>query len=345
MRYLPTGLTSLDRALLGGIRVGTVTELVGRAGAGKTNFALQLCVLAAKFNQGAMYIDTEKKLVLQRLHEISRERFKNKQQHEQMKRPLGAEDFHDQQENNHDSSNKNANMMLDQEQCTTHQPELFPFKRPQDVLTNLTVKTPGSTEELIHVLEEQAEMEILQRNHSPSHFPVRLLVVDSIAAPLKRDFGSDSAPQRAAAVFGIAQTLKRLADQLHLAVVVLNQVGIVDNNNNNNNSKNASWGERGGNSTRDHDISVRAALGTSWHHCVSTRLLMEHQVDPHRVRDDQNWSHSHQQLQHHGQGLRHMSLVKSNAAAFSTLSFEVTAMGVVEASSSIESEHQQIQQE
>jgi RAD51-like protein 1 len=370
----------LDQALRGGIRVGTVTELVGRAGVGKTQLAFQLCVMAAKYNQGTMYIDTEKKLTLQRLREMSQERFQQQDQGgEMMKSSNGAEspcsyndDSYSDQENRCDNNNNTTSVVPEQQSTTTtgrrqrqqrrrRRLPLVSYKRPEEVFSNLTVTTPGSTEELMNVLEEKAEMEILQRNHTPGHFPVRLLVVDSIAAPLKRDFGSDAAPQRAAAVFRIAQTLKRLADQLHLAVVVMNQAspGVVDSNNNNSNSNtnntnnSSSWGRRGI-SMRDSDGSVRAALGTSWHHCVSTRLLMEHQVeDPHRAREDHSsWNQpsaaaAQQQQQQQqgqgsgGQGVRQLSVVKSNVAAFSTLSFQVTTTGIVEASSSSSTLEQQ----
>jgi RecA/RadA recombinase len=179
---------------------------------------------------------------------------------------------------------------------------------------------------------ESAEAEIWNRNQQPQHddnsttscvslFPIRLLIVDSIAAPMKRDFGSDSAPQRAAAVFQCAQTLKRLADQLHLAVVVINQVGLAD-------------------STRSDPpggVSVRAALGTSWHHCVSTRLLMEHEVDLHHNHTGGGGGGGGVVVNHHGghietiQPARRLSIVKSNVAAFSTMWFQVTKLGIVEA--------------
>jgi RecA/RadA recombinase len=74
MRYLPTGISSLDRHLRGGVRVGTITELVGKAGVGKTQLAMQLCVMAARYGQGCVYIDTEQKLSLDRMREIASKR-------------------------------------------------------------------------------------------------------------------------------------------------------------------------------------------------------------------------------------------------------------------------------
>jgi hypothetical protein len=127
--------------------------------------------------------------------------------------------------------------------------------------------------------------------------------VDSIAAPLNRDFGPDLVPQRAATAFSIAQTLKRYAEQLHLGVIVINQA-----------SGNEEW-------TND-QTTVRAALGTSWHHCVSTRILVE-QVQA--VGDGCLTSHSGETSH-----LRALSVVKSNWMPYTSLSFEITPIGIVE---------------
>ena len=50
-RHIPTGLPALDAALGGGIRMGIVTEIVGPAGAGKTQ--LCLCLAAAALGASA----------------------------------------------------------------------------------------------------------------------------------------------------------------------------------------------------------------------------------------------------------------------------------------------------
>lgn len=286
MRYLETGLPSLDGK--GGIRLGNITEVVGRAGAGKTQFALQLVLMAAKYKQSSIYIDTEKKLSLARLKEMAAGRWS---QH--------------QQQGNEARATLNDN---DNDQSTGHR---FCFKHPNTVLQNMTVKQPNSTEELLDVLG-CIEEEILHRNQQQQQgaaYPVRLLIVDSIAAPLKRDFGSNAVPQRAATAFSIAQTLKRYADQLHLAVIVINQVGIEQQ------------GQPAGGMERRHDqVAVRAALGTSWHHCVSTRILVDHEVDPHR----EGWK-----LGHSSQW-RSLSVVKSSWMPFTNFHFEITPIGIHE---------------
>lgn len=73
-RNLSSGVDSLDRILKGGFRVGVVTEIVGRAGVGKTQLAMQLCIIAGLNRKGSIYIDTENKLNLSRLEEIAKER-------------------------------------------------------------------------------------------------------------------------------------------------------------------------------------------------------------------------------------------------------------------------------
>ncbi|XP_043702540.1 DNA repair protein RAD51 homolog 2 isoform X2 [Telopea speciosissima] len=74
--HLPTRLKGLDIALCGGIPFGTLTELVGPAGIGKTQFCLKLSLLAALpasyggLNGHVIYIDTESKFSSRRLIEI-----------------------------------------------------------------------------------------------------------------------------------------------------------------------------------------------------------------------------------------------------------------------------------
>lgn len=251
--YLPTSWKALDQYLRGGFRVGTITEVVGCAGTAKTQLALQMAVTAAAvLRQGSIFVDTEQKVSLSRLQEMTVVR--------------------------HGSGS-----------CCS-------------VLENVSVHAPSNLQELQMVLNDTLEEEILIRNDKALNsnntcFPVRLLVIDSIAAPACREFGSTAATQ-AATVMQIASCCKRLADQFQLVVFIINQVGSVMNNN------------------TDIDINkhpqssmTRAALGTAWHHCVSTRIELEH---------------------NHVSGVRHAAVVKSNLVAPSTgpMLFQVTAEGV-----------------
>lgn len=324
MRYLPTGITSLDRHLRGGVRVGTITELVGKAGVGKTQLAMQLCVMAARYGQGSVYIDTEQKLSIDRLKEIANKRASL---YNSVPPPLSggrslqggfsyggtAASLGGKQEKITDECRVGGDSSSSQ---TMH---AVPYRNPTEVLQNTTIHSPTSTDELLAVMAT-IEDEIFLRNDTAeaaagpsSDFPVRLLILDSIAAPARRDFGSGSAPQRAATIFQCAQTLKRLADQLHLAVVVINQVGA------------------GGEGHEEGDQSAtRAALGTSWHHCLSTRILFEYQAG--MMNHSRGTSSNHTGGRIQGNQVRQATIVKSNLAGRSCTPFSVNALGVSDVS-------------
>jgi RecA/RadA recombinase len=308
LRYLPTGLTSLDRHLGGGIRVGTVTEIVGRAGAGKSQLALQLCIWAAKYNQGSLYIDTERKIALERLSEMSQQRAHPSSSCQQNNHNTDSFSYHDDSysaSRQYQQPNSNSLSPLQDQKSS------FFFKSPKTCLANLTVESPSIVSELFETLDAAEEV-ILHRQQqtTDSKFPIRLLILDSIAAPMKRDFGSDSAPQRSAAIFTCAQTLKRLAESLHLAIVVINQVGQGSFKSNNNGT-----------------VAVKAALGTSWHHCVSTRVFLE-QYDSDT--DNQSIETLDNNNTNFSKSSRRISVVKSNVAPLSTSYFLIDNRGLVE---------------
>ena len=194
------------------------------------------------------------------------------------------------------------------------------FKPPEHLLDNLTVHNANSTKDLLATLSS-LEDEILQRNEIASNasndekYPVRLLIVDSIAAPMRRDFGADSAPQRSAAIFQCAQTLKRLADQHHLAVVVINQVGSADLGGNAN-------GGGGARSIQDALLSSRAALGTSWYHCVSTRFVLENSNHQGTAAEAASNMHGVSAT------ARQLSVVKSHSVGYVEVPFHISKVGI-----------------
>lgn len=77
--FLRTLVDPLDHVLGGGIRSGCITEIVGPAGLGKTQFCLCMCVLGCldRLDEKGrvLYIDTEKKFSGERLCEIGKSRF------------------------------------------------------------------------------------------------------------------------------------------------------------------------------------------------------------------------------------------------------------------------------
>ncbi|KAL6203127.1 hypothetical protein ACLB2K_026830 [Fragaria x ananassa] len=79
--HLSTQLKGLDQALCGGIPFGVLTELVGPAGIGKTQFCLKLALLASLpmacggSNGHVIYIDVESKFSSTRMIEIGAKSF------------------------------------------------------------------------------------------------------------------------------------------------------------------------------------------------------------------------------------------------------------------------------
>ena len=79
--YVRAHLDALDKALGGGMPTGSISELVGPAGAGKTQMCLTLaCACAAPrscggLESGVVFIDTEQKFSSQRLAEIAAAKF------------------------------------------------------------------------------------------------------------------------------------------------------------------------------------------------------------------------------------------------------------------------------
>lgn len=88
----------------------------------------------------------------------------------------------------------------------------------------------------------------------------RLVVVDSIAALIRRDFDTSGLRERQAHLSSIAAKLKQLADAYGAVVLVTNQVSGV-------------LGEGEGGALPSG--MVRPALGMTWSHCVNTRLVLE----------------------------------------------------------------------
>lgn len=337
-RILPTGMDRLDGCLRGGFRVG-ITELVGRAGVGKSQMAMQLCVMAAKNDLGSVYIDTEKKMSIRRLKEIAFTRAKTFNANSSIVE--NGEQF--QYQNDLDSGPAPRDIEGPNEEREVLYGE---YKEPSVVLDNVTIHSPGSTKEMLAVVCNRLEEEILKRNddawlhrnesNERTKFPVGLVVLDSIAAPARRDFGIETAPQRVAALFQTAQMLKRIADQLQVAVVVINQIGTIGDSESSLDvtaQPSANHGEDGSDF-----VSVHAALGSSWHHCVSTRLLLEHERDPHREATKKDLVHDTANLQDdHSERVAWMSerghvrkatVVKSNVAGCSSMAYEVAAVGV-----------------
>jgi RecA/RadA recombinase len=288
VRHIPSGMTRLDTCLRGGIPISSITEVVGRAGVGKTQLAMQFCIMAAKHGRGSIFIDTEKKISLKRLEHIAIERHRS-----------------------------GGGLQED---------GIFAFKHPRTVLQNVTLHTPSNTNELLLVIQQLEEEIVIRNDEARSNtthemLPVGLVVLDSIAAPTQRDFGPGEAFQRVKAVFEIAQTLKRLSQDHHVAVLVINQVGALSA------FSNAESFDESTNASGNRPVSVvgSAALGITWHHCVNARIRLEHtgHTDQNRVIHDM-------QADGRLQLVRNAVVEKSNVTCRSSMQFEIIDQGLMQ---------------
>jgi RAD51-like protein 1 len=314
-------MKSLDTCLRGGFPIGSITEIVGNAGVGKTQLAMQLCFQAASLGQGSIYIDTERKMSLPRLEQICREKTNNLQ---------------------NDEIDLNNGLMT--------------FPNPQQVLSNVVVHSPATMNQLMSVMNQLEEdiafnmVSMQECNHdepetdttcmesslqpqqhiSSSRYPTRLIILDSIAALALREYSVDDAPQRVAHLFHIVQTLKRLSSQWKLAVVVINQVT--------GSSFSSMEPTAGTSSSSNSSHHVHAALGSSWHHCVTTRLVLEydHPVYPNKSRLEGNNNEGDIQKGNYNNNnvevgcIRKVTVVKSNVAPYSSMFFEIQSSGLHE---------------
>ena len=221
---IPTGIPAVDAYLRGGITKGTVTELVGAPATAKTQLALQVAChcISHRSRSGSR----SSCIYLDTERKVSLQRW--------------AEIANGTAASTTTSTTTAA--------CSS--------------LEHAMLCTPQNLEELEAYLQTEVEDDILAASTTTDR-PVQLIVLDSIAAPTRRAAtaaGSTNNNNVTRRTLRMAQTLKRLAHQYQLAIVVVNQVSSSSN------SSSSSIGEENDN----------AALGTAWYHCVSTRLRLDH---------------------------------------------------------------------
>ena len=237
--FVRAHLAPLDDALGGGVPTGSISELVGPAGAGKTQMCLTLaCACAAPkrcggLESGVVFIDTEQRFSSQRLAEIARAKFP-------------------------------------ETLSPAHAPDAASAERELDALTSrVLVLTPSTLSEMLQRLNGLEEA-LIDRG-------VRLLIVDSVAALARAQFGRGQLTQRQELLGQIASALKQLAERLGMAAFVTNQVTTRVGAR----VRHAHDTAGGGGDAADADSpgSVPAALGTKWAPCVNTRLVLEGSMD------------------------------------------------------------------
>lgn len=225
---LGLGCPLLDRCLGGGLLPRHITEIAGEAGSGKTQLCLQLALQV----------------------QLPPERG-----------GLGGGAIYIGTEGNF------PQRRLDQlhEAFRRKHNDLFPTRSragsaqdPSSLLHNIYIKSVSSIEQLFQSMLKQVPLLVQQRN-------VRLVIIDSIAALLRHEYGSGAAQiiERSRVLFSQANQLKQIADQLQVVVVVINQVTDYVDDSRLITSDLISTKKR-----------VVPALGLAWSNCINTRLLL-----------------------------------------------------------------------
>ena len=194
-----TGDAELDHFLdaypgSGGIRLGHITELAGQSSSGKTNLCLQLaCTVQLEPHLGGVYGGA---LFLSSEGTLPSRRLVQLASH------FATRD--------HARTARTA-------------------RTAKQFLDNVHVETAPDADTLVALLTYHVPTAIDRINHDPTLLPIRLVIVDSIAAPFRsaHETGSNGFAQRAKELAEIGDALKALAARYHLAVVVVNQVSDV----------------------------------------------------------------------------------------------------------------------
>ncbi|KAG9296940.1 hypothetical protein G9A89_006895 [Geosiphon pyriformis] len=296
--FFTTTLEDLDYALGGGIPCSSVTEIVGAPRCGKTQFCLTLSVQATLpvemggLAGGVCFIDTEGSLSANRLVEIAESRF----------------------------------------------PQYFSPKNAKG-RANLE-----NTTKSIHIMEIKSSKDVLERLKNLQEFiimnKIRLIIVDSIGSLVRKEYNnmfeerknqtqSDILVERNNLLVKEAALLKFLAESFHLPVIVTNQLVYKYTETFLTNPILPPFKR-----TRIYDpdtsaVLVTAALGNTWAHSVTTRLIFEF------CQNDQALMRMPMTIPHN---IRKIRIAKSPIAPNATCYYFIDSRGIIGFDASLPSE-------
>ncbi|CAI9721343.1 repair RAD51 homolog 2-like [Octopus vulgaris] len=251
--FFATSLPDLDKVLHGGIPIGSITELAGPAGCGKTQFCMMLSLLSTLPTEmcgmagRVIYIDTESTFSASRLVEMARNKY----------------------------------------------PDYF---NDEDRLKNLTenvlVDFHSTCDSLVNRFQE-LEMDIISQK-------VKLLIVDSIASLVRKEFGGHleyNMAERTNFLTKTAAILKNISESFQIPVVVTNQI-----------TTRLATTSKDFQTCNAGNAYATVALGNTWSHSVNTRLIIEY-VDS---------------------VLRQVMVAKSPIAPFTSFYYTIQSAGIVQ---------------
>lgn len=276
-RALPSGLTPLDESMGGGFIVGTISEVCGPPGVGKTQLCLSACVQsivqrAREENNvvngtgkySVIYIDTELKFDAQRLQEMALHGFPGLFQQQQ-------------REDDDDFSSSSSALLRKSEPSAsgTHPPSSSSSSSSSSsnldgLLRSVSVMQPTSSRELLQRIQDM-QSDVISNG-------VRLVILDSVAALARREQLTEVDKDKY--IVGQAAALKTLAESCNCVVLATNQIQPCGHNH-------EAHEEVLEDIIMDQGVAYRPSLGTVWQHCVTSRLVMCTDESP-CVPDSQN---------------------------------------------------------
>lgn len=246
----PSGIISFCQSIdklffTAGIPLGSVTEIAGLPGVGKTQFAMQLAVNARLPRhlggvQGqTLYIDAEGSFVPERLHAMAQALLMHTQGTVKRRRASGRD---------------------------VTVPEYF--SSPERILEGIHVfrvhDEASQTTTLYSLPHWIEQLKSPDENSTYEPIPVKLIIIDSIAFHYRAAYGSSQSKspylQRTRALSQLAAFLNDVAREHDIAVVCLNQMT----------TKIAETSDKATNAL-SHSVP---ALGETWAHAISTRILL-----------------------------------------------------------------------
>lgn len=260
-RDIVTFCRTMDELLGGGIALGQVTEIAGMPGCGKTQLAIQLAVLTRLIpdlggvHGQTLYVDCEGSFLPERAWQMAKAVSEHARR-TALRRSTGR-DRPRRSTNPSDpaSEDDHWNDLVRQASALT----------PEEILNSIHVYRVHDETALLATLFSLQDY-IEQQTQSKDKLPVRLVVVDSIAFHFRAVPPTDSQYyiHRTKTLTQVAAYLGDLAQHYNLAVVTINQMTtkVVQ--------------QRGASSNDSSTISTNVpALGESWAHSTTTRLLLK----------------------------------------------------------------------
>ena len=304
IRHIVTFCRSIDALLGGGVALSELTELSGAPGSGKTQLAMQLCIDArlppayGGVGGQAVYVDTEGSFSSERCWDMAEALVRHVRRSAERRARNGSAGG-----GNASSTNANASASADL-------PEWFNPASILDGIHVLRVHDLAAQQAAVHNLSA-----LLRSKVTSGETPIKAVVIDSVAFHYRSEpgGGGTSYGGRTKSLTRLAASLADLAREFDVAVLAVNQMttkvqgGGIGGGGGPLGESSANGGATSSSSSR-----LTPALGESWSHATTTRLLLT------QVTDGES----------SGGDLRRCRLVKCPHKAAGVADFQVNEYGV-----------------